>query len=421
MKVLVLGTGKMGCGVTWDLIQQDIVESVGLVDIQQTALEYAKERVKCAIEKTRNEATAEKIVLHRADVTDTDAMQTLMSQYDVGVLTLSDRRCSYKAIEAAIEAGLNVVDILEEYHRRPDSDEIEDMEIPDGMTLDEYGESLHQRAVEKGILLLDGMGFAPGLSNVTLGEGIRKLDHAESAIARVGGIPAKEIAEGRPLRYVITWAFAHVLREYMVKVKVIKNGRVVNVDATGDREPFRFTQFGHNEELVCAITPGMPSFIYTRSDLREFAEKTIRWPGHWAGIETLKECGMLDLEPINFEGMDVSPREFLHALLEPRLKPANGEIEDICVMWNTVSGISEDKDVQIDYYMWEKADGSNSAMARVTAFPAAIAAVMVGKGLIPQVGIIPPEDAIVGPVYEEFMLELQKRDIKILEVISSIA
>ncbi|MBN1486168.1 MAG: saccharopine dehydrogenase, partial [Anaerolineae bacterium] len=104
-----------------------------------------------------------------------------------------------------------------------------------------------------------------------------------------------------------------------------------------------------------------------------------------------------------------------------RLKPANGEIEDICVMWNTVSGISEDKDVQIDYYMWEKADGSNSAMARVTAFPAAIAAVMVGKGLIPQVGIIPPEDAIVGPVYEEFMLELQKRDIKILEVISSIA
>ena len=36
------------------------------------------------------------------------------------------------------------------------------------------------------------MGFAPGLSNITLGDGIRKLDRADVAIARVGGIPAKE-------------------------------------------------------------------------------------------------------------------------------------------------------------------------------------------------------------------------------------
>ena len=82
----------------------------------------------------------------------------------------------------------------------------------------------------------------------------------------------------------ITWAFEHVLREYMIRLKVVKDGKVVDVDAGSDREPFRFDQFGKDEELECAVTPGMPSFIFSRTQLREFAEKTVRWPGHWQGV-----------------------------------------------------------------------------------------------------------------------------------------
>ncbi|GAI80125.1 unnamed protein product, partial [marine sediment metagenome] len=79
---------------------------------------------------------------------------------------------------------------LEEYHRRPDPYEVEDLELPSEMTLEEYGEWLHKRAIENGVILLDGLGFAPGLINITLAEGIRKMDKAELAIGRVGGIPA---------------------------------------------------------------------------------------------------------------------------------------------------------------------------------------------------------------------------------------
>jgi len=171
--------------------------------------------------------------------------------------------------------------MLEEYHRRPDPYEIEGLEIPDGMSVDEYGEWLHERAETRGVTFLDGIGFAPGISNITLGEGIRKLDKAESAIARVGGIPTKEAAGRHPLKYMITWAFDHVLREYMVRLKVIKNGESVEVNAASELEVFRFTEFGQDEVLECAITPGMPSFIFTRPNLNEFAEKTVRWPGHW--------------------------------------------------------------------------------------------------------------------------------------------
>jgi len=165
-------------------------------------------------------------------------------------------------VDMAIEAGLNVVDILEEYHRRPDKYEVEGLEIPKGMTLDEYGESLHQKAIKNGVTFIDGMGFAPGLTNITLGEGIKKMDQADSAIARCGGVPAKEFAHKHPLKYMITWAFEHVLREYMVKVDVVKNGKIVEVDAMSDFEEFRFNQLGVDEKLACAITPGMPSFLY---------------------------------------------------------------------------------------------------------------------------------------------------------------
>ena len=95
----------------------------------------------------------------------------------------------------------------------------------------EYGDWLHEKAIRNDVILLDGLGFAPGLSNVTIGAGIRKMDEVRSAIGRVGGIPAKEAAARHPLKYMITWAFEHVLREYMVKVMVFKNGEAVQTSA----------------------------------------------------------------------------------------------------------------------------------------------------------------------------------------------
>ena len=406
MKILVFGgSGKIGAAVAWDLVKEHDVEAVGLIGRRREALE-----------KTKTWIANPKLKLHILDIDDTQALKSVMQEYDVGVIALPDRRTSYHVAQAAIEAGLNIVDMLEEFHRRPDAYEIEGLRLPDGMSVDDYGEWLHQKAVERGVTFFDGAGFAPGISNITVGEGIRKLDKAEIAIARVGGIPSKASAARHPLKYMITWAFEHVLREYMIKVKVIKNGEVVEVDAAGDLEGFTFSEFGKNEELECAITPGMPSFIFTRAYLKEFAEKTVRWPGHWQGIKALKECGMLDLKPVEMRGKKIAPREFLLAVIEPRLRPLPGDT-DVCVMWNTVVGTKNGKRIQINYYLWDEADTKNgiSSMARVTGFSSAIAALFIGRGLITKKGIVPPEDGITGELYQMYIDELDKRDIRISE------
>ena len=407
MKALVFGgTGKVGAAVALDLAKDSEIEKVGIVG-----------RRKAALEKTRKWIGSKKVVTHVLDIADKRDTRNLMKRYNVGVTALPDRRTSYKFVEAGIDSGLNIVDMLEEYHRRPDPYEIEGLEVPKGMSLDDYGDWLHHKAMENGVTFVDGMGFAPGLSNVTLGEGIRKMDSAEIAVARVGGIPSKEAAKNHPLRYMITWAFDHVLREYMIKLKVIKNGRIVEVDAATERERFEFKQFGKDEELECAVTPGMPSFLYTRPQLKEFAEKTVRWPGHWAGVQALKECGLLNLTPVEYKGKKVTPREFLLFLIAPKLQPLKGET-DVCIMYNTLIGTKDGRRMKIEYFMWDEADKKNgiSSMARVTGFPCAITAKMLLKGEIKEKGIVPPEDCIKGELYKKFIEELRKRNINILEV-----
>jgi saccharopine dehydrogenase-like NADP-dependent oxidoreductase len=406
MKVLVIGSGEVGTASAWDLVRDSEVEIVGIVGRRRSNLERVQKRI-----------NSNKLNLHVLDVSNTADMKILMKEYDVGIISLPDRKASYTTLEAAIEAGFNIVDILEEYHRRPDPYETEGLDIPGKMTLEEYGEWLHKRAMENDVTLVDGLGFAPGLSNITIGEAIRKMDKTESAIARVGGIPTKEASVKYPLKYMITWAFEHVLREYMIQVQVIKNGNVVEVPALTDRERFRFAKLGRNEELECATTPGMPSYIYTRPQLNEFAEKTIRWPGHYEGIDTLKEFGMLDLTPVEFRGMKIAPRDFILSVIRPKLKAAEGDT-DVCVMQNTVTGAKNGRKMRIDYYMWEEADTENgiSAMGRVTGFPAAIGAKLLGRGDIEKKGIVAPEDAIEGRVYQDFMEELTKKNITVLEV-----
>lgn len=410
MKVLVFGgSGKIGSAVAWDLAKDDSITTIGITGRRLDALEKVKQWI-----------GSDKIVPIVVDVNDKAALAEVMRGYNVGALAMPDRKTSYKVAHCAVENGLNIVDMLEEYHRRPDAYEVEGLELPAGMTLDEYGDWIHETAIKNNVTFIDGMGFAPGLSNVTLGEGMRKIDKSEIAVARVGGIPSKKDAANHPLRYMITWAFEHVLREYMIKVKVIRRGKTVEINAASELEPFKFNKFGKNEMLECAVTPGMPSFIFTRPKLKEFSEKTVRWPSHWQSVQTLKECGMLDADPVDFNGHKISPREFLLSIITPRLRARPGE-SDVCVMYNTLTGKKGAKNVKIEYFMWDTADKKNniSSMMRVTGFPVALAVRLLLKGKIREKGIVPPEDCIYGDNYTWFMKELKKRKINILEVVSS--
>lgn len=340
-----------------------------------------------------------------------------MQEYDAGIVALPNRRLSYKAIEAAINARLNMVDILEEYHRCPDEYETEGLIIPTGMSIREYGETLHERAVRNDVLILDGMGFAPGLTNVTTEHGIGLLDTAKAAVARVGGIPNADAAKRHPLSYMTTWSIEHVLREYSIKTYMIKDGKQVEVHALVDMECFNFDEFDQNVELECAVTPGMPSFVYTHPELEYFAEKTIRWPGHYSGIRTLIESGMLSQDLAETRWGRIAPREFLLSILNPKLMPLP-EDKDACVMYNSIVGLKDGKETKVEYFMWDEAQGGFTGMQRVTGFPAAISGKLLADKRIGLTGIRAPEECIIGENYESMIDELKLSNIHVKERIS---
>lgn len=407
MKVLAIGAaGKMGRAVVSYLANDPAVEVVGLLDTQEGALR--------SLVKGGN---TEKFRLHPLDINCIEDVKEVMKQYDVGVVTLPNRRLSYQVMEAAIEARLDLVDVLEEYHRRPDMYQTEGFIIPpEFQNSADYGERLHEKAIRNDVLILDGMGFAPGLSNLTTAHGISLLDHAETAVARVGGIPDIECCAKHPLRYMTTWSLEHVLREYSVKTQILKDGKYTEVQALYDQEAFKFDELGMDEHLECAVTPGMPSFIFTHPELQYFAEKTVRWPGHYQGVRTLIECGLFDETPVDFEGVKISPRKFLLQTINPLLVPQQGD-GDVCVMYNTVTGIKNNLPHKVEYFMWEQADSEFSAMARVTSFPAAIGAKLVGMNKINLKGVRAPEECILGENYTWFLDELMDKNITIKEKI----
>ena len=334
------------------------------------------------------------------------------------MVVLPNRRLSYLAIEAAIAARLNLVDILEEYHRCPDEYEIEGLVVPAGMSIREYGESLHQRAEKNDVLILDGMGFAPGLSNLTTEHGIGLLDRVKTAVARVGGIPNAEAACRHPLCYMTTWSIEHVLREYNVKTCMIKDGKIVEVQALSDMECFKFGEFGRDSELECAVTPGHAilhlhpprTAVLCRED-RALARTLLRHPY----TDRIRACSRRSRwKPSGAR----SPRdEFLLGILNPKLAPLP-EDKDACIMYNTITGEKDGKEAKVEIFMWDEAQNGFTGMQRVTGFPAAIGGKLVAGHKIDLTGVRAPEECVRDQNYRSMLDELTLSDIHIKEKVS---
>ena len=405
MKILVIGCGKMGSVIAWDLCKYDDVESVGLVDNYSPSLEKAASWIQ-----------DKRVTTHLLGNNFREELVALMKSYDVGIGALPKIKQTNQLIETAIEAEMNFVDIYGEYYRRPNESYLEGFHIPPDVTAEAYGEMLHQKAMDKDITILCCMGFAPGLSNMTLGYGIAQMDKAHTAIARVGGMPDIEVADEYPMKYMVTWCWDQVIDSAMERTRILKDGTYQYADAMSEYELFSFKEFGKNLELEAFITPGMESFNFTRPKLKSCYEKTIRWPGYKDSMSFLISCGFFETTPIEFKGRNIVPRELAARIMEPKLAPKEGDV-DVSVMWNTVTGEKQGKFSQIDYYMWVDSDTVNniSSMARATAFPASISAVLMGRGSFISKGIVSPEDAFDTTNYQSMLDELETKGIIIKE------
>ena len=148
----------------------------------------------------------------------------------------------------------------------------------------------------------------------------------------------------------------------------------------------------------------------TTSELKTLQNKTLRYPGHWSEMIAYRQLGLFDESKIKFNGTDISPREFYHHMLEPKLL---NDCEDVCLMRVHTEGLNKERPSVTKIDIKEKYDQETGflAMEKWTGWHASIVMIEILNNNIDN-GAIPIEKALSGMVFHKRALE-RSYDIKI--------
>jgi len=375
MKVIVLGSGKIGSIMAKDFSESNPGSEVTLSDISEERAKQAAAAIPGAKWTT-------------IDTTDHEAMVSKLKGFDL-ILGALPGDFGYKALEAAIDAGVDVVDVSFTAENPVDLD---------------------GAAKEAGVTIVPDCGVAPGLSNILTGYSASRLEKVRQAHIMVGGIPETPVP---PLGYTITWSAEGLIDEYVRDVGIIEDGKHVRVPALSGLEEIEFPGVG---TLEAFYTDGLRTIADSIPGVEEMWEKTLRYPGHVEKVKLLRELGFFDDEPVPVSGTRVQPRLVTARLLERTLwKP---EIGDLVAMLIEVKGESSGKEKGYRHTLLDRFDHETqvTAMARTTAYTASIVAGMLAGGSVKGPGVIPTEKLGMNHEFvENLMAELEKRGVTIEE------
>jgi lysine 6-dehydrogenase len=146
-----------------------------------------------------------------------------------------------------------------------------------------------------------------------------------------------------------------------------------------------------------------------KGKLKVFQNKTLRYPGSYAQLKTMRDLGLFSEREIKVGGVKVAPRRVLQALYEPHVKLL-GE-KDVVALRVKCIGKKDDRPAEVVVEILDYCDDETqfSAMERTTGWSASIVAIMTAQGETPR-GAKPLEIAVPGHL---LVKELEQRGIKL--------
>lgn len=378
MRMLVLGAGLQGSACAYDLLahtDHDVVIADLRADIVAEFLKpYLGGRL-TAVAVDANDMTAMRAVMEGAAAT--------MSAFPYYF--------NFPLAEAAVDAGSHFCDL-------GGNTEI---------VLQQKG--LHQRAVSQGVSVIPDCGLAPGMVNILAEHGIRQLDETRAVRIKVGGLPQKPEP---PLNYQVVYSLEGALDYYTTLSWVLRDGQLTQVKALSETEELDFPGTG---VLEAFHTAGGLSTMAQRYEgkVPTMEYKTLRYPGHAAIMETLREIGIFGLDPVDVKGHPVVPRDAFIATVGPRLRKDYRESPDLVALRVEVEGTDGGEDVLLRYDLLDRYDAETgiTAMMRTTGFSLAITGALQAERKVPA-GVWTPDEAMPG---REYIAALAERGVVIQE------
>lgn len=381
MKILVLGSGRMGLGAAFDLAHNSDTETVTVADVDI-------ERARAVVEAVKSD----KLRAVEIDVRDGGRVVDLMRGHDAAISCVV-YHYNLELARAAIAAGTNFCDL-------GGNNAVVAAQL-----------ALDAEARAAGVHIIPDCGLAPGMVSVLVAHGAARMRELESIHVRVGGLPLAPVA---PLNYQIVFSVEGLINEYVERARVLRGGQIVEVDSMTEVETLEFPPpFGRMEAFqTSGGTSTLPETFLGR--VGELDYKTIRYPGHCAQFKLLIDLGLAASDEVTFEnGTHVAPRRVLGACL---LKHLPADRPDVVLVRVEFRGNLDGAQKMLRYDIIDRYDEQHglSAMMRTTAFPASIIAQMMARGEIREKGAL-PQERCVPP--EAFVAALAARNIKIDESI----
>ncbi|MDQ4080574.1 MAG: saccharopine dehydrogenase NADP-binding domain-containing protein, partial [Gemmatimonadota bacterium] len=263
--MLVLGAGLQGTACAYDLLQNPEVTEVRLADIR---IDHLPEFLA--------PYSGNRLIPTHLDVRDHEAVRALMREADAAMSAIP-YYFNLDLARMAAETGTHFCDL-------------------GGNTEIVFQQKrLDDKARQTGCTIVPDCGLAPGMVNVLAQHGIEMLDKVKSVRIYVGGLPQHPEP---PLNYQIVYSLEGELDYYTTKSWVLRDWKPMQVTALSEREPVMFD--APVGELEAFHTAGGLSTMATRYEgkIPSMEYKTLRYPGHAAIMEAIRELGLLELTPV---------------------------------------------------------------------------------------------------------------------------
>lgn len=349
MRISVLGAGLIGRVIARDLASEE-GSQISVFDADPDSLELVGRETHASI--------------HQVDLSRAGEVRSAVEDADAVVGALPGA-LGFEMLRAVVEAGKPIADIS---FSREDPLQLETL------------------ARERGATAVVDCGISPGLSNYFIGRAARDLNEVDDVSVYVGGLPFER---RWPYEYSLVFSASDVVEEYVRPARLLEEGRLVTRPALSDVERIEVAGIG---TLEAFLTDGLRTLLRT-VPARTMKEKTLRYPGHAAKMELLRESGFFDTTPLEIPGGgQVAPRNVTEQLLL-RAWARPEKAEEFTYLKVVVTGRKLGRVRRTTFELLDKTHGATgtTSMARTTAYPCVVVARMLARGEYRDPGIRPLE------------------------------
>jgi lysine 6-dehydrogenase len=370
----IFGSGRQGTASAYDLARLGDAKSIVMTDIDLSQANRAADRVNNLI--GQKVAHSEKV-----DVTEYKSVVSFLIQHEIDAFVGSTPYFyNLDLTRAAIEAGAGMTDL--------------------GGNTDVVRSqlALSEQASEKGISIVPDCGQVPGMGTTLVLYAMEHLDQPRDVYMWDCGLPVE--AEP-PWNYRLTFAIDGLTNEYYGDCLYIREGKTVGVPVLEEYETLELPEpIGTLEAFTTAGGLSTASSTY-EGKLRTLQNKTLRYPGNLAYLKIMQHLGLLELDPIQVDGVDVVPRHVLHELWDPQIRGDENTKDFIFIRvlaQGTKDGQEKEAEVNLLHYFDENT--GFTAMEQGTGWHASILTAAIARGEVEK-GVIPVEEAMSGKTFVE--------------------